>query len=133
MAYSRPLAIETSSFSHLLRGDATIGNLISTAELVGMPIVVVAELRAGFLHGGMVTKYGPILDDFLLDSRTTLLHITEVTVQIYAELYAHARSSGKQLSNNDLWIAALCVQYNYPLLTLDKDFDALPQVRRIKV
>jgi len=133
MAYSKPFAIETSAFSLLLRGDARIGELISTAELIAMPIVVVAELRAGFLHGDKTTKYGQILDDFLADASTTILHITDDTVQIYAELYAHARSKGKQLSNNDLWIAALCVQHSYPLLTSDKDFDALPQVRRVLV
>lgn len=96
-----------------------------------MPIIVIAELRAGFLHGQKVTKYGPILDEFLLDTNTTVLHITDDTVPIYAELYAHSRRVGKQLSNNDLWIAALCVQYGYPLFTFDKDFDALPQVRRV--
>jgi tRNA(fMet)-specific endonuclease VapC len=133
MAYSQQIVIDTSSFSLLLRGDTPVGNLISSVELVAVPIIVVAELRAGFLYGGKVTKYGPILDDFLSDPHTTLLHITEVTAQIYAELYAYARSQGKQLSNNDLWIAALCVQYNCPLLTSDKDFDALPQVRRVNV
>jgi predicted nucleic acid-binding protein len=98
-----------------------------------MPIVTVAELRAGFLHGQKSNKYGPILDDFVLDTRTTILHITDDTVPIYAELYAYSRSVGKQLPGNDLWIAALCVQHNYPLLTFDKDFDVLPQVRRVRV
>lgn len=133
MAFSQSLAIETSSFSLLLRGDIAVGELVSTAELVAIPIVAVAELRAGFLHGGKSKKYGPILDDFLSDPRTTVLHIVDSTVQIYAELYAYARSNGKQLSNNDLWIAALCIEHNYPLLTLDKDFDSLPQVRRVGV
>lgn len=131
MGYSRPLAIDTSTFSLFLRGDDRIEKVVSTSELVAMPIVVVAELRAGFLHGKKSEKYGSILDDFLADSSTALLNITGDTIPIYAELYAYARSRGKQLSNNDLWIAALCAQYNYPLLTSDKDFDALPQVRRI--
>ena len=131
MAYSQSVAIDTSTYSHLLRGDVKVGEIISTAHSVAAPIVVIAELRAGFLHGKMVAKYGQIIDDFLSDSRTTVLHITDETVQIYAELYAQARSNSKQLSNNDLWIAALCVQYNYPLLTFDGDFDGLPQVRRV--
>jgi tRNA(fMet)-specific endonuclease VapC len=131
MAYSQSIAIDTDTYSHLLRGNVKVGEIISTAQLVAMPIVVIAELRAGFLHGKMATKYGPILDDFLSDPRTTTMHITDETVQLYAELYTQARSHGKQLSNNDLWIAALCVQYNYPLLTFDGDFDALPQVRRV--
>src|SRR5476651_804804 len=108
MAYSMPFAIETNTFSLLLRGDSVVKELISRTELVAMPIIAVAELRAGFLHGQKVTKYGPILDDFLSDTRTTVLHITDETAPIYAELYAHTRKVGKQLSNNDLWIAALC-------------------------
>lgn len=132
MAYNKPLAIETSTFSLLLRGDESIKKAVSNAELVAMPIVVSAELQAGFLHGKKTEKYGLILEEFLADASTILLHITNDTVPIYAELYAHARSKGKQLSNNDLWIAALCIQYNYPLLTRDNDFDALPQVRRVR-
>jgi len=131
MAYSRSLAIDTSVFSLLLRGDEHINELVSSSGLVAMPIVVAAELRAGFMHGKKSEKYGPILDDFLADSCTVLLHITDDTIPIYAELYTYARSKGKQLSNNDFWIAALCIQYNHQLLTGDKDFDALPQVRRI--
>ena len=132
MTYSKPFAIETNTFSLLLRGDLVVRGQISTTELVAMPVVSVAELRAGFLYGQKVAKYGPILDEFLADSRTTVLHITDDTVPIYAELYTYSRQAGKQLSNNDLWIAALCVQYGYPLLTFDRDFDALPQVRRIR-
>ena len=77
-------------------------------------------------------KYGHILDDFLSDPHVTVLQITDDTIPIYAELYAYARSQGKQFSNNDLWIGALCIQYSYPLCTHDKDFDALPQVRRVR-
>ena len=132
MDSSKSFAIDTSAFSLLLRGDKQITDLVSASELVAMPIIVAAELRAGFLHGKMSKKYDPILDEFLSDSSTTLLHITGDTVPIYAELYAYARSKGKQLSNNDFWIAALCIQYNHPLLTRDKDFDALPQARRIQ-
>lgn len=131
MAYSQSIAIDTDTFSHLLRGDIKVGEIISTAQLIAMPIVVIAELRAGFLHGKKEVKYGSILDDFLSDPRTTVMHIADETVQIYAELYAQTRFNGKQLSNNDLWIAALCVQHNYPLLTFDGDFNALPQVRRV--
>lgn len=130
MAY-KSLAIDTSAFSLLLRGNKSIEDLISNTGLVNMPIVVAAELRAGFLHGKKSERYGPILDDFLSDTSTSLLHITDDTVPVYAELYAYSRLNGRQLSNNDLWIGALCVQYNQPLLTTDKDFDALPQVRRI--
>ena len=131
MAYNKSLVVDTSAFSQLLRGDEHVKGLVTTSGLVAMPIVVAAELRAGFLHGKKSEKYGPILDDFLADSCTVLLHITDDTIPIYAELYAYARSKGRQLSNNDFWIAALCIQYNHPLLTGDKDFDSLPQVRRI--
>lgn len=131
MAYSS-FAIDTVAFSLLLRGNEAVGRIIRTAEEVAMPLVVIAELRAGFLHGCKASKYGPILDDFLSDPHTTILHITAKTIPLYAEFYAYTRAKGRQLSSNDLWIAALCVEHNYPLLTFDKDFDALPQVRRVR-
>lgn len=133
MAYNQPFAIDTNTFSLLLRGHNAVTRAVSTTELVAVPIITIAELRAGFLHGRKSPKYEPVLDDFLSDPSTTILHINNHTVPIYAELYAHSRSQGKQLSPNDLWIGALCIQYSYPLLTFDKDFDALPQIRRVRL
>lgn len=104
---------------------------ISLAEIVAVPIVLVAELQAGSLQGNKTKKYGPILDSFLANGSVIVLHITLDTVPIYAELYAYARLKGKQLSNNDLWIAAPCIQYSYPILTNDKDFQFLPQLRKV--
>jgi tRNA(fMet)-specific endonuclease VapC len=131
MVYKK-LAIETCTFSLLLRGNKVIKELISHAETVAMPIITIAELNAGFLYGNKTEKYSPILDNFLTNPSVTILHITSDTTPIYAELYAFSRLNGKKLSNNDLWIAALCIQYNYPLLTTDKDFDTLPQVRKVR-
>jgi predicted nucleic acid-binding protein len=43
-----------------------------------------------------------------------------------AQLWADATSRGKQLSDVDLLLAALCIRLNAILVSSDADFDALP-------
>jgi tRNA(fMet)-specific endonuclease VapC len=37
---------------------------------------------------------------------------------------------GKPIPDNDLWIAALCVQHNLTLISRDPHFDRIPQLLR---
>src|SRR5262245_1545328 len=47
----------------------------------------------------------------------------------YAAIYADLRRRGRVLSQIDLLIATLCRQMNLTLLTSDRDFEALPDLR----
>jgi predicted nucleic acid-binding protein len=48
-----------------------------------------------------------------------------MTARIYGELRARIRTvqTVSMSKLNDLWIAALCLQHNLPLLTNDRGFD----------
>ena len=46
----------------------------------------------------------------------------ESVIEAYAEIDHFSRKSGQPMSQNDLWIAALCVQWGIPLLTRDRHF-----------
>lgn len=57
-----------------------------------------------------------------------MLPVEEQTTHHCASLFAQLRKRGTPIPTDDLWIAALAVQHDLPLLTADRHFAQLPQV-----
>jgi tRNA(fMet)-specific endonuclease VapC len=49
----------------------------------------------------------------------------EEILSAYGEIDSYLKRKGKQVSQNDVWIAATCKATGMVLLTSDKDFDPL--------
>jgi predicted nucleic acid-binding protein len=96
-----------------------------------IPLATDAEIRFGFAYGDRTVinlkDYQLFIEQFNLE----LVTPDQDTSIIYADLASWCRQHGISLSNNDLWIAATCMQAGGSLATLDGDFANLPQIRRI--
>ena len=55
--------------------------------------------------------------------------IDRKTAQFYGDVYMELRRKGKALSQVDIMVAALARQTKLTILTTDRDFDALPDLR----
>ncbi|RYE41717.1 MAG: type II toxin-antitoxin system VapC family toxin [Sphingobacteriales bacterium] len=51
-----------------------------------------------------------------------VLHIDMETAGIYGGIKAKLRKKGTPIPENDIWIAAICQQYNLTLITRDNHF-----------
>ena len=123
------LALDTNAYrAHIERNTALI-ELSQSAEGVGLPIVVLGELRFGFMNGIRLEENERILARFLEDARTMVLNLTQETTRLFGELATLLRRAGVSLSQNDVWIAALCKQYDYTLATRDRDFRSVTGLR----
>jgi len=54
--------------------------------------------------------------------------LDEETAQRYAAIHDYLRRQGTPVSPNDLWIAASAAQHGLTVVTLNGDFDRIPQV-----
>ena len=61
------LALDTNRYTDLCKGVEETVELVSTAESVFVPFVVVAELRAGFAFGKRSAENERVLRRFLLN------------------------------------------------------------------
>jgi predicted nucleic acid-binding protein len=52
-------------------------------------------------------------------------------VDVAADLDRELSARGKRLGENDNWIAGFCLFYREPIITLDRDFERVPGLRRI--
>ena len=114
-----------------MSGDAdAVATVESCAEVI-VPFAVLAELRGGFANGNRRAANDRILDAFLKKPFVSPIYADEETISVYAELFSELRRQGRVIPQNDLWIAAICVQHALVLYTRDKHFEYMARVQRI--
>jgi predicted nucleic acid-binding protein len=127
------IALDSNRYTDLCRGVPDVVEVIEQAAVVHLPLIVVAEQRAGFAHGAHREKNEKVLTRFLNEPGISVLVPDEQTTYFYADAYAYLRKRGKPIPTNDLWIAALVLQHQLVLFDRDSDFDHLPQLARLKI
>ncbi len=125
------IALDAKRYIDLCRGEEDTVKLVSTAEAVFLPFVVVAELRAAFVLGKRAVENERVLRRFLLKPGVSVLYPDDQTTHHYAALYRQLRIQETPIPMNDVWIAALVLQHNLRLHDRDRHFDHLPQIVRV--
>ncbi len=122
------ICLDTSAYSHFMRGDAAAVGVISAARWVGLSSVVLGELRTGFLLGKQAAKNEEELARFLSHPLVEVLDVDDAASRIYSEVMVELRRSGTPLPTNDIWIAAVAAREGATVVTYDAHFR---EIRRI--
>ncbi len=125
------LALDTNRYSDLCRGNAAVFDLVEAADEVWLPFIVLGELRAGFALSAQAPHNEAVLRRFLLKPAISVLYADDQTTHHYAAVYRQLRKQGTPIPTNDMWIAALVLQHELVLLSRDRHFDRLAQIRRL--
>jgi tRNA(fMet)-specific endonuclease VapC len=125
------LALDTNRYTDLCRGDRSVVEMVEQADEVWLPFIVLGELRAGFAVGTQGPHNESVLRRFLLKPAVGVLYADEQTTHHYSAIYRQLRKQGTPIPTNDMWIAALILQYSLALFARDIHFDALPQLTRV--
>lgn len=125
------VAIDANRYADYLRGLQEAVDVFTLVDAIFLPVIVVAELRAGFRGGTRAAENEKVLTQFLRRDRVSLLSPDEATTHHYAALYVELRRAGTPIPTNDLWIAALVVQHGLVLYSRDRHFDCIPRIPRI--
>lgn len=121
------VALDTSVAIAVLAAQA--GALLSqSSEEFLLPVPVIGELRYGALNSRRSADN--LAEVERLVDRCRVLDLTVATAAVDARLRLGLKEKGKPIPENDLWIAALCVEHQIPLVTLDGHFDAVDGLER---
>lgn len=123
-------ALDTNRLTDLFQGDATLARQLGSCDEVWLPLTVLAELRAGFLGGNRAARNEALVQSFLIRPTVRVLLPNLDTADAYARLFVQLKQAGTPIPDNDLWIAALCLQHNLTLITRDRHFRHIPQLLR---
>lgn len=116
------MLIDTNFYSALDAGKASAVEALKSQTKIYVPVMVAAELQYGFLNGSRQQENLKRLQQFLsLDFVEVLLPAME-TAEHYAAMAMYCKKSGRALTHNDLWIAALAKQHDLRFATYDQDF-----------
>lgn len=122
------IALDTNAYRDAAGGLNRAAEVLRRADEIHLPYIVLGELRAGFAAGTMGRKNEAKLSEFLGSPRVRVLLADEQTTRHYGMLYAQLRKNGTPIPTNDLWIAALAIQHDLPLLSSDRHFSLIPQL-----
>lgn len=90
-----------------------------------LSVVTLAELTAGVLAARDTATRALRLATLERLASMELLSIDEAAASAWARFRVHLAEAGRRLNVNHVWIAATAVAHGIPLVTLDRDFDAL--------
>lgn len=124
------LCLDTNVAISVLNGDSSVVDWLRGFSRLYLPTPVIAELRFGALNSGHAQDNLHRVD--ALTARIIALDITAATAEVYARLRFALKRQGRPIPQNDLWIAALCVEHNRPLATVDAHFDAVPDLLKMQ-
>lgn len=122
------LCLDTSAYSHFKRGHAAVVDAISHASWLGIPAVVLGELRTGFALGSRARQNEADLQRFLAGSVVSILDVDDEASRTYAEIVVALRRAGTPLPTNDIWIAAVAAREGAPVLTFDAHFRSIARI-----
>jgi len=122
------VCMDTSAYSHFRRGDAPVVEIIGTARWVGIPSIVLGELRTGFLLGNQAARNEDDLRRFLRHPLVEILDVDDEAARIYAEIMIALRKAGTPLPTNDIWVAAVAARDGAAVLTYDEHFRLIHRV-----
>lgn len=125
----RRVLLDTNAFADFHRSGKW-REVIRGADEVILPLIVVGELRFGFLNGSRPDKNEVELLRFLSKPSASVLFPDLETTREYATIHHQLKLQGTPIPQNDIWIAALALQHRVWLCTSDSHFDHLPQLLR---
>ena len=116
------LALDTSAYSRFRAGDRRVHDLIASAEIVLMPVIVLGELHGAFELGSRARENRAMLAEFLAEPFVAVAPASATVARHYGRVYVSLRRAGTPIPANDMWIAATALDQGACLLTFDHHF-----------
>lgn len=101
------------------------------ARFAAEPGVALASIAAGELLFGAANSGRHLANTRRYEgfiSQAIVLPVTLTTARLYARLRLQLRQAGRPIPENDLWIAATCLEHNLVLGTADAHFSCCPDL-----
>jgi len=117
--------LHTSIAIELLGQNPAVVQKFKDAGILYLPFIARGELLVG-AHYLLNPKIQREIEHFF--SVCTLLLPNEETADIYGRIGGELKKRGTKIPANDLWIAALALQYDLPIAARDKHYSYVSRI-----
>jgi len=117
------LVLDTNIVIELFRGNKKVLSVITNHEAIYLPITVLGELYLGAYRSLNIQKKLEEIKNFV--KSCSLLDFDNNTADNYGAIKSRLLNIGKPIPENDIWIAAISIQFDLPLYTMDYHFQVI--------
>ena len=121
MKASGRLSVDTNAVIAYREGIPEVCTLIEGADLLFLPVIVLGELLYGAYNSAKPQKNEQVTHKF--SAQSVLVPIDDAIAIRYATVRLQLKKIGRPIPENDIWVAATCLELGVPLLTRDGHFD----------
>jgi tRNA(fMet)-specific endonuclease VapC len=121
------ICIDTNIAIDILNGDPKTFKFLDVYDTIILPITVIGELRFGAYRSAKQSDNLVKID--ALEMRCEIIEIESSIADTYGSIKAFLAGKGTPIPENDIWIAACCLSIDAPLLTNDRHFKEIPQLK----
>lgn len=119
--------LDTNTVIRLFAHDQTVERQFDADPRILLPIFVLGELYYGALKSSLVDENCRRIDDFL--GRVEILYATLGTAYDFGMIKTELERKGRMIPQNDIWIAATARQHDLTLVSSDRHFAEVENLR----
>lgn len=119
--------LDTNIIIALFASDTNILQKLKNIPEIFLSSIVLGELYYGVFKSANTEKNFQRIDE--LRKTLTVLSCDDNTAVLYGKIKNKLREKGKPIPENDIWISAVCLQNNLKLITRDKHFEEVEDLR----
>ena len=119
--------LDTNIVIALFANDSGVLRQLSAASQIFIPSIVLGELYYGANKSAHSKSNRIHIDNFALKS--VVLVCDTDTARHYGQIKDHLRAKGNPIPENDIWIAAIAKQYRLTLVSRDKHFQVIKEIK----
>lgn len=123
--------LDTNIIIHIMKGDSAVADAVRKIGLIYIPVIVLGELLFGAEKSHLKQSNREKYLQFCLSY--PLLDVTKDVAQNYGRLKYELQAKGTIIPENDMWIGSIALTNGMTVLTKDKHFEKIPDVRIIKL
>ena len=112
---------DTNIVIALFDNEPAVIERLPRAEEVFIASVVIGELYYGAQNSNRVEENVGRVDEFVAEN--VILGCDQATAKWYGQAKSKLRQKGKPIPENDMWIAAIALQYDLVLVSRDRHFE----------
>ena len=120
MAVNGNYLLDTNIVIALFAGEQSVLDHLKEAHEVYIPSIVIGELYFGAQKSSQVHKNMKRIETFMASN--IILACDAVTAFHYGNVKEQLRQTGRPIPENDIWIAAIALQYESILVSRDEHF-----------
>ncbi len=123
MPVSGKYLLDTNIIIALFAGEQPVLDHVKDASEILIPSTVIDELYYGAKKSGQVKKNIQRIESFVANN--VILPCDAVTGFHYGSIKDLLRQKGRPIPENDIWIAAIAIQFDCTLVSRDEHFSAV--------